>query len=29
MDSKNEMMTLLLIYTPYKPGDEELDLEND
>ncbi|PKK38248.1 calcium-binding protein [Siphonobacter sp. SORGH_AS_0500] len=28
MDSKNEMMTLLLIYTPYKPGDEELDLEN-
>ncbi len=26
MDSKNEMMTMLLIYTPYQEGDEELKI---
>lgn len=28
MSSKNEMMTLLLLYTAYQEGDEELKLEN-
>jgi hypothetical protein len=27
MSSANEMMTLLLIYTPYRDGDEKISLD--